>query len=107
MTNEQLLASALYQALTKLSPDDGQTAARVTIRLANGQYIGDVLLSTRDLEALNIAVPSVSAYAQEMRDEATMADLGAMLAPTELNPVALAQLQELDADFGDTDGGAA
>jgi hypothetical protein len=108
MTPEQLLTSALYQALAQLSPDDGQHAARVTIRLADGQYVGDVLLSVRDLEALNIAIPSVGAYAQAERDDATLADLDASLAAVpELNPVALAQLQELDVtDLGDTDGGA-
>jgi hypothetical protein len=107
MTNQEMRALALFQQLVALSPDDGELDLRVTIRLADGRFIGDVKLPRRDMEALTDALAAVNDYARVERDE--MADLGAaMLAPVpELNPVALAQLQELDADFGDTDGEAA
>ncbi|MFJ1993104.1 hypothetical protein [Streptomyces asiaticus] len=107
MTNDELRASALYQDLKNLSPDDGKVAARATIRLADGRYVGDVLLSPRDLEALNIALPSLADYARDMEDE-TDPDLtpGAV---EQLHPDALAEVEEMFAslDLGDTDGGTA
>lgn len=108
MTNEEMRALSLFQQLVALSPDDGETDLRVTIRLADGRFIGDVKLSRRDVEAATDALAAVNDYARAERDE--MAALGAeMLTPVpELNPVALAQLQELDVtDLGDVDGEAA
>lgn len=107
MTNDEMRASALYQDLKNLSPDDGQTAARVTIRLADGRYVGDILLSPRDLDALNIALPSLADYARDMRDD-TDPDL-APAVTEQLHPDALADLEAYLAavDLGDTDGGVA
>lgn len=47
-----LLVLALYHALVQQSPDDGDRAAMMTLRLPSGRYVGDVWLSTRDVEQL-------------------------------------------------------
>lgn len=105
--DNELRASALHQNLMNLSPDDGKVAARVTVRLADGRYVGDVLLSPRDLEALNIALPSLADYARDMRDD-TDPDL-TPAATEQLHPEALDDLEAYFAsiDLGDTDGGVA
>ena len=97
MTNEEMRALELYHQLVNLSPDNGETAARVTIRGTDGRLVGDVLLNSRDLEALADAVTSLNAYAQDERDAAQ-----------QLHPDALADLEAHFAsiDLGDTDGGA-
>ncbi|MFG3127402.1 hypothetical protein ACGFZU_06830 [Streptomyces tendae] len=48
--DRDLLVFALYQALVSTSPDDGDRAGMVTLRLANGRYVGDVWLSESDLK---------------------------------------------------------
>lgn len=50
--NRDLLVFALYQALIATSPDDGDRAGMVTLRLADGRYVGDVWLSTPDLKRI-------------------------------------------------------
>ena len=47
-----LLVFALYHALVSMSPDDGDRAGMVTLRLADGRYIGDVWLSEPDLHRI-------------------------------------------------------
>lgn len=47
-----LLVFALYQALIATSPDDGDRAGMVTLRLADGRYVGDVWLSEPDLKRI-------------------------------------------------------
>lgn len=47
-----LLVFALYQALLATSPDDGDRAGMVTLRLSNGSYVGDVWLSEPDLRRI-------------------------------------------------------
>ncbi|MFI0822220.1 hypothetical protein ACH4TX_41710 [Streptomyces sp. NPDC021098] len=112
MTPQELRALALYTQLASLSPDDGEVDARITIRLGDGQFMGDVLLSARDMEAVTDALASVNAYARAERGDETdeMTAVGGLMAEAdipELNPVALAQLQELDVtDLGEQDGGA-
>ena len=97
MTNDEMRALELYHQLLALSPDDGETAARVTIRAADGRLVGDVLLNSRDLEAATDALVSLNAYAQDERDNAQ-----------QLHPDALADLEAHFAslDLGDQDGGA-
>ena len=97
MTNDEMRALELYHQLLALSPDDGETAARVTIRAADGRLVGDVLLNSRDLEAATDALVSLNAHAQDERDNAQR-----------LHPDALADLEAHFAslDLGDTDGGA-
>ncbi|MFE7727434.1 hypothetical protein ACFU5D_16765 [Streptomyces anthocyanicus] len=50
--NRDLLVFALYQALIATSPDDGDRAGMVTLRLADGRYVGDVWLSGADLKRI-------------------------------------------------------
>jgi hypothetical protein len=97
MTNNEMRALELYHQLLALSPDDGETAARVTIRAADGRLVGDVLLNSRDLEAATDALVSLNAYAQDERDNAQ-----------QLHPDALAEVEAHFAslDLGDQDGGA-
>lgn len=45
-----LLVFALYHALVATSPDDGDRAGMVTLRLADGRYVGDVWLSAEGLK---------------------------------------------------------
>lgn len=113
MTNNELRALALFHQLAALSPDDGDTDLRITIRLADGRFMGDVKLSRRDVEAATDALASVNAYANAERDDlAEMAAVGSLMAaadePQELHPEALADLEAHFAaiDLGDTDGGA-
>jgi hypothetical protein len=47
-----LLVFALYHALVASSPDDGDRAGMVTLRLSDGRYVGDVWLSTPDLKRI-------------------------------------------------------
>ncbi|MFJ2202385.1 hypothetical protein [Streptomyces violaceusniger] len=106
MTPQEKRALALFTQLANLSPDDGDVDARITIRLGNGKFMGDVLLSSRDVDAVTDAVASLNAYRRDMRDETDPA-----LAPVteQLHPDALADLQAYFAsiDLGDTDGSAA
>lgn len=51
-TSEELAALELYHQLVNLSPDDGDRALLLTLRLPNGRYVGDVWLSTPDVEQL-------------------------------------------------------
>lgn len=97
MTPQELRALELYHQLTNLSPDNGETAARITIRAADGRLVGDVRLNGQDLDALTDAVVSLNAYARDERDNAQ-----------QLHPDALADLEAhfASVDLGDTDGGA-
>ncbi|MFD8516561.1 hypothetical protein ACFV27_37155 [Streptomyces antimycoticus] len=106
MTPQETRALALFTQLANLSPDDGNVDARITIRLGDGKFTGDVLLSARDMEALTDAVASLNAYRRDMRD-----DTDPTLAPAateQLHPDALADLKAYFASLGlgDTDGGA-
>lgn len=107
MTPQELRALALFIQLANLSPDDGDVDARITIRIGDGKFVGDVLLSSRDVTALTDAVASVNAYRRDMRDE-TDPDL-APAAAEQLHPDALDELEAHFAglDLGDTDGGIA
>lgn len=49
-TSEELAALELYHQLLNLGPDNGDRALMVTLRLPSGRYIGDVWLSTTDVE---------------------------------------------------------
>lgn len=107
MTNEEMRALALFHQLVALSPDDGDTDLRITIRLADGRFMGDVKLSRKDVEAATDALAAVNDYAKAERGE--MAALGELMAAgQELHPEALADLEAHFAsiDLGDTDGGA-
>lgn len=51
-TPQELAALELYHQLANLSPDNGDRALMVTLRLPNGRYVGDVWLSKQDVEQL-------------------------------------------------------
>lgn len=110
MTDNEMRALALFHQLVALSPDDGDTDLRITIRLADGRFMGDVKLSRKDVEAATDALAAVNDYAKaEQDDRAEMAALGELMAADqELHPEALASLEAHFAsiDLGDTDGGA-
>lgn len=59
---EDLAALELFQQLAALSPAEDATAVRLTIRLPNGRYVGDVLLSAKAEEALTDATISLNSY---------------------------------------------
>lgn len=102
MTPQEIRALALFTQLANLSPDDaGQADARITIRLGDGKFMGDVLLSARDMEALTDAITSLNRYARDLRDGDT--------ATEQLHPDALADIEAHFAaiDLGDQDGSAA
>jgi hypothetical protein len=51
-TPQELAALELYHQLVNLSPDNGDRALMVTLRLPNGRYVGDVWLSAQDVNDL-------------------------------------------------------
>lgn len=63
--NEQL-ALRLLAELQRLNPGGQDQAVRLTIRSANGDYIGEVRLPQRGAEALTDAVSAVADYAAAM-----------------------------------------
>ncbi|MBP5918757.1 hypothetical protein F3K34_44030 [Streptomyces sp. LBUM 1486] len=54
-SQQEMAALALYHQLVNLSPDDGDNALMVTLRLPNGRYVGDVWLSAHDVQCLTDA----------------------------------------------------
>ncbi|MEU5476765.1 hypothetical protein [Streptomyces mirabilis] len=62
-------AQALYQALKNIGPDTDR-ALMATLRLPNGRYIGDVWLSTQDVQALSDGAVSITDY-RNCPEEAT------------------------------------
>lgn len=59
---DDLAALELFHQLAALSPADAETAAKITVRAANGRFVGDVLLSAKAIDALNDATTSLNAY---------------------------------------------
>jgi hypothetical protein len=51
-TPEELAALELYHQLVNLGPDNGDRALMLTLRLPNGRYVGDVWLSTQEVQDL-------------------------------------------------------
>lgn len=51
-TPQELAALELYHQLVNLSPDNGDRALMLTLRLPNGRYVGDVWLSQQDVNDL-------------------------------------------------------
>ncbi|MFI2620364.1 hypothetical protein [Streptomyces sp. NPDC018584] len=62
MGPNELAAQELFQQLINLSPADDETALRITVRLGDSRYIGDALLSAKDVAAVNDALVSLNAY---------------------------------------------
>ncbi|MFC7794621.1 hypothetical protein [Streptomyces cinereoruber] len=55
LTPGEMLVAELLLQLQALSPEDADTAARITIRMPDGTYMGDALLSLDAVERLNEA----------------------------------------------------
>ncbi|MDX2997977.1 hypothetical protein [Streptomyces scabiei] len=70
--DQEMAALELYHQMVNLSADNGDRALMVTLRLPNGRYIGDVWLSTQDVQDLSDA--SVGLAAVREHTEATQTD---------------------------------
>lgn len=51
-SSQEMAALELYHQLVNLSPDHGDNALMLTLRLPNGRYVGDIWLSTQDVQWL-------------------------------------------------------
>ncbi|MEW2393041.1 hypothetical protein AB0933_32240 [Streptomyces venezuelae] len=74
MGPNELAAMELFHQLLALSPEGDETTLRLTVRLGNSRFIGDVLLSAKDVAALNDALVSLNAYRADLEDETAPAD---------------------------------
>ena len=74
---QELAALELYHQLVNLSPDDGDIALRLTVRLPNGNYVGDVLLSMQDVERLTDAAIQIVVHQEWDRQDQPAAPLDA------------------------------
>ncbi|HEX5567109.1 MAG TPA: hypothetical protein VFY14_09340 [Streptomyces sp.] len=68
-TPAELAALELYHQLANLSPDNGDRALLITLRMPNGRYVGDVWLSTQDVQDLADAGVGLAAV-REYQDTA-------------------------------------
>jgi hypothetical protein len=82
-TPEELAALELYHQLVNLSPDNGDRALMVTLRMPNGRYIGDVWLSTPDVQDLADASVGLAA----VREHQQAADEGEPLLDVDASDV--------------------
>lgn len=96
-----LLLMALKRNLAALSPDNGDIAGRLTIRAADGAHVADILLSSKDLDALNDAVAELGATAQQMRQEAVVAAEDAVLSEADQMLLELDSVTPWDATDAD------
>lgn len=66
LTPDEMRAVELLMQLQALSPADAATAVRMSLRMPDGSYIGDALLSTNAVAALTDATLSMVAYRDAM-----------------------------------------
>lgn len=64
--SQELAALELYHQLLNLSPDNGDRALMVTLRLPNGRYVGDLWLSTNDVNDLTDASVGLAAVREHV-----------------------------------------
>ncbi|MFI6055738.1 hypothetical protein ACIBCO_37350 [Streptomyces violascens] len=62
----QLLA--LLEQLQALSPAEAETAARLSLRSATGQFLGEALLSDKAVQALTDSTTSLNSYLASQPD---------------------------------------
>lgn len=77
--SQEMAALELYHQLVNLSPDNGDRALMVTLRLPNGRYVGDVWLSKQDVDDLadaSVGLAAVRDYTQATTPDA-LRELGA------------------------------
>lgn len=65
--DRELRILALLAELQQLSPADTETAARLTVRNADGDFLGEALLSDKAVAALADATVSMNAYLENER----------------------------------------
>jgi hypothetical protein len=65
-----LKARELYENLLALSPDNGDVAARLPLYTGDGTFVGEVLLSGKDLDALTGVVNRLGVIAEMTRMQA-------------------------------------
>lgn len=119
MDRRTRLVLNLLAELQRLTTDGADTAVRLTLRTATGEFIGDVPLPDMNAEALTDTVRSLADMAEkpaalpydtpvvyEVTDDAIQADLAALKddfqaqlgqgvpAPAELDPLLIADLQD-------------
>jgi hypothetical protein len=68
-TNDELRMEELRQQFLALSGDQ-DCAGRITFRGPNGEYVGEVKVSARDIEAVTDSLLSLNAFRADM-EEAT------------------------------------
>lgn len=83
-TPGELAALELYHQLVNLSPDNGDRALMVTLRLPNGRYVGDVWLSAQDVEDLADAGMGLAA----VREHQEAVSVGEPLLDVDANDIA-------------------
>ncbi|WP_399559253.1 hypothetical protein OH809_44945 (plasmid) [Streptomyces sp. NBC_00873] len=65
--DRELRILALLAELQQLSPADAKTAARLTVRNADGDFIGEALLSDKAVAALTDSTVSMNSYLENER----------------------------------------
>lgn len=95
-SKQEMAALELYHQLVNLSPDNGDHALMLTLRLPNGRYIGDVWLSGQDVEQLIDGTLTVAQHRLAYGDPEEAA-----------GPLPLAEDDLTDADIGDVFSGFA
>ncbi|WP_392838753.1 hypothetical protein [Streptomyces sp. LN500] len=100
--NEQL-ALRLLAELQRLNPGDQDQAVRLTIRSANGDYIGEARLPQRGAEALADAVSAVADYAAAMPADYEAGTQAPTPDDTDIDPALETEFEEhcigLDTDY--------
>lgn len=94
---DELAAMELFHQLLALSPAGHETALRLTVRLGNGRYVGDALLSEKDVAALNDTLVSLNAFRADLEDE-TAPNEGEAPAPGPVTVPLIEDVPELTAD---------
>lgn len=69
MDLNDLRAIELVRQLQALSPEDAETAVRITVRNATGRLVGEALLTEEAAAALTDAVHSMNEYAADTEAE--------------------------------------
>jgi hypothetical protein len=93
-SKQEMAALELYHQLVNLSPDNGDHALMLTLRLPNGRYIGDVWLSRQDVEHLADGAMAIADHRNHFAEQAA-------------GPLPLAEDDLTDTDIGDVFSGFA
>ncbi|MFD3337405.1 hypothetical protein ACFWV1_32960 [Streptomyces sp. NPDC058700] len=69
LTPDEMHAAALLLQLQALSPKDAATAIRISLRMPDGTYLGDALLSRNAADALTDATLALVVYRDAQPDD--------------------------------------